>query len=312
MSQADDPAPPAQPVLPAPAAPVRAPRRASPARWALTGAAAVAAIALVAGAGVLFAWSIDETHFARPSAELEQLAARVEGVAGAQVVDTERWVEAPIFAAAQTRLVVEVQRGGLPELLAAACSSAYDEPVMWSLAVRTDRGTQVSLHSESDGRSGAVCPDFGIDAVALVDAIDAVAPGISVQPALWENGRFALVSIDESESSAGFSHLLPLVSGSAALREAAGLAADQVVEIESWSLAASIGPAEHDVYAALLRTLAERHGVQDFWATDAATTIDGVDRVQVVGPAVERTAIERLIRGSGLPIAAHEIVFRDA
>ncbi|MFG6502208.1 hypothetical protein [Microbacterium sp. P05] len=260
----------------------------------------------VSGALLVFGWMIDETHFDRPSAEFDILETEIKSLTGVGNVDKERWVEAPAFSRPTSWMSVTVTEAGAPALLEAACSTAYRDPVSWSVHIETSMGAEVSVHadptdpnaSEREGR----CPDFGFDAVRLAAALDRVAPGLSVQPAKWENDRFALVVLDEV-MPAGFTEVLPLVEHAGDLIVAAGLPSDTDVEINTMNLGFVLQSDESDRYVALLTELAERHEVSSYWADSGGTPIDGIEKVQVVAPPGHEEAIEDLIRSSRLHIA---------
>jgi hypothetical protein len=273
----------------------------------------IALFGVLLGAATLFSWMVNETRFDRPSAEFDALVEQVEAIPGVTEVSGQRWVEAPIFVDPISRIELDVEQEHLPALLDELCASAHPEGVSWSLEVPAAAGGVMSLHSQTDssGRalSGGTCPDFGFDAVSLVDELDEIAPGMAVQPAIWENGRFALVSIEETRD--GYLHLLPLVQNVGALLAAAGLDPDREVEINSTTLGATILPGQQEPYLALLTDLAEDHEVSFFWADGGGTPIDGVERVNVTAPAAQHAAIEGKIRASGLHIAGFPVVFSE-
>lgn len=265
-----------------------------------TSALALAVLAIGTGAVVIFGWMVDETHFDRPSAQFDELETQLARLPAVEGVVKERWVEAPTFSGPTSWISVEVDEAGFADVLDLACSTTYPDPVAWSIRVRTPSATEVSLHA-SPTRTDAQCPAFGFDAPRLVDELDRVAPGLAVQPAIWDNGEFALVAL-EDDMSEGFTHLLPVAERADELLDAAGLDGDQVVEINSANLGVVIEPGQGDAYVAMLTELAEDQGVTSFWA-DSGAQADGVDKVQVVAPDGERAAIERIIRASGLPVA---------
>lgn len=265
----------------------------------------------VTGGVVVFGWMVDETHFDRSSASFDAFESQVEDLPGVASVDTERWVEAPTFLSPTSWMTVTVDEAGLPGLLDAACSTDYPDPVTWSIIVRTDASTEVSLHavpSVSGTADDARCPAFGFDAVRLVEELDEVAPGLSVQPAIWEDGRFALVALDE-DASAGFTHLLPLVEHADDLIAAAGLDAETAVEINSANLILVLQPGETDDYVELLSELADDGDVDSYWADGGGTPIDGVEKVQIVAPEEHHAAIEGIIRSSELHISDFPVRF---
>lgn len=277
-------------------------------------AALVVALGVVAlAAGTLVSWTVSETHFDRPTAEFTAFAEQVEELPGVSEVHGERWVEAPLFVDPISWLGLTVDQEHLPGLLDTVCSSEYPEAVSWSISVSTEAGGQASLHSNTDSSGRALsegtCPNFGFDAVPLVDELDAVAPGLAVQPAIWDNGRFALVSI--ADGSAGYLHLLPLVENAEALLAAAGLDPDREVEINSTTLGATIPPGEQDAYVALLTELAQEHEATDFWADDGGSMIDGDARVQITAPAAQQAGIKSKVRASGLHIAGFPVEFHE-
>ncbi|PSL37956.1 hypothetical protein CLV49_1564 [Labedella gwakjiensis] len=267
----------------------------------------------VTGAVVVFGWMVDETHFDRPSASFDAFESQVEDLPGVASVDTERWVEAPTFLSPTSWMTVTVEEAGLPGLLDAACSTDYPDPVTWSIIVRTDASTEVSVHtgpgvSSTIAADDAGCPAFGFDVVRLVEELDEVAPGLSVQPAIWEDGRFALVALDE-DASTGFTHLLPLVEHADDLIAAAGLDAETAVEINSANLILVLEPGETDDYVELLTELADDGDVESYWADGGGTPIDGVEKVQIVAPEEHHPAIEGIIRSSELHISDFPVRF---
>ncbi|GAA1916152.1 hypothetical protein GCM10009775_05800 [Microbacterium aoyamense] len=264
--------------------------------------------ALVIGGLVLFSWMIDETHFDRPSAEFDALEEQVAALPHVEAVEKERWVEAPGFWTPTSWMAVTVDAAGLPALLELACANEYADPVTWSFLVVTPATAQVSLHSTEFPARATGCPDFGFDALSVVDAADRLAPGIPIQPSIWFEGTFALVALEDYAVS-GYAHLLPLVEHSDAWLAAAGLDAQDSVEINSMNLGMLIEPGESAAYLALLRELADEHAVTSFWADGAGTPTDGVEKVQIVAPDREHAAIEDLIRSSGLHITEMPVRF---
>ena len=267
---------------------------------------------VVAGALAMLVWMVDETHFDRPSAEFDALERQIEAVAGVEGVDKERWVEAPTFSSPTSVMHVRVDEGGLGGLLEAACAADYPDPVTWSVRVRTPSGADVSLHAEPTGAgspSGRRCIDFGFDATRLVAELDRVAPGLAVQPAIWEGERLALVALAD-EAPRGFAHLLPLVEHADTLRSAAGVDGG-AVEVNGASLGLVLERGEGDDYRTLLEELARAHAVGAFWV-DAGDTPSGREgSVQVVAPEEQRAAITSIIAASGLPVADLPVRFLD-
>ncbi len=274
--------------------------------WALATGAVVAVLA----AGVLFAWTVNETHFDRPSEQFDQFGAEIAGIPGVESVDNERWVEAPTFSHPTSWMSVSVSADGLSGVIEAACASDYADPVTWT--IRVGGAAEVTLNAgppapaQSDG--ARACPDFGFDAVSLVDELGRVAPGLAVQPAVWDDGRFALVAL---EVPSGFTSVLPLVSNAGRLLEAAGLPATGIVEINSQNLGFTFEPGERDRCVALLTELAEEYGASSFWVTSADASADGTGNVQVVAPAAQHDAIEEAIRSSGLSFARDPVSFLE-
>lgn len=269
-------------------------------------AAIVAIIGVVIGGLIVFSAMVNETHFDRPSAEFDAFAAQVESLPGVDRVDTERWVEAPTFADPTSWIFVTTDQAGLPGVLAAACSTDYPDAITWSIDVRTPSAAEVALHAAPAGWSGAGadarCPSFGFDAVALVAELDRVAPGLEVQPSVWDDGTLAFVAPEEQMPS-GFDHLLPLVEHSDALVAASGMGEGALVEINSSNLGFLLPPGESAAYLGLLTELAEQHAVTSYWADGGGTPIDGVEKVQIVAPGSEHAAIERAIRSSSVHVA---------
>jgi len=258
------------------------------------------------GGLVIFGWTVNETHFDRPSQELDELEAQLENLPGVDRVEKERWVEAPTFSNPTSWVSVTVDEAGLPGLLEAACSTEYPDAVTWSIRVRTPAAAEVLLYAaptatdaaRGDGR----CPDFGFDAVGLVEEIDSAAPGLTVQPTIWEHGRLTLIALEEGSKS-GFTSLLPLIEHADDLLDAAGLGANGIVEINAGNLGLVLKPGESDDYLALLTELGENRAVSSYWADSGGTPVDGIDRVQIIAPVEEHAAIEELVRSSGLHIA---------
>ncbi|MGC5225480.1 hypothetical protein ACPW96_23185 [Micromonospora sp. DT81.3] len=267
---------------------------------------AVALIGSACVAFVLFGWTVNESHFDRPSQEFDELEAELEKLPGVDSIEKERWVEAPTFSEPTSWMSVTVDEAGLPGLLHAACSTGYPDGVTWSINVRTPAAAEVSLYAaptapDSDGRNTR-CPDFGFDAVQLVHQLDRVAPGLAIQPTIWEEGTLTLVAL-EQQMPAGFTHLLPLVDHSDDLVGAAGLDTNAVVEINSANLGVVLEPHESVAYLALLTELNENRSVSTYWADGGGTPEDGIEKIQIVAPVQQRAAIEDIIRSSGLHIA---------
>ena len=273
----------------------------------------LAIVGLVTGAVVMLGWMVDETHFDRPSQEFDELETELASLPGVDGVEKERWVEAPTFSNPTSWLSVTVDQAGLPGLLEAACSTDYPDAVTWSVRVRTPAAAEVSLYAAPTALKAAgdtPCPDFGFDAVHLVDELDRVVPGLAIQPAIWEDDRFALVALEE-EIPAGFTHLLPLIEHADELLAAAGLDANEAVEINSANLGLVLEPGESDGYIALLTELAVSHAVSSYWADGGGTPIDGIEKVQIVAPDQQHAAIEEAIRSSGLHIADRPLRFLE-
>lgn len=270
--------------------------------WLAITALVVAGLAL--GTIAVFSWTIDETRFDRPDAGFDRFTAEIESLPGVSVDTKERWVEAPTFVNPTSWITLTVDQANLPGLLDTACASEYTDPVTWSLRVQTNAGDVVSLHTDSAtmGRAGeSRCLDVGFDALALVDAVDRVEPGVDLQAAIWDDGRFALVALEED--ARGLPAQLPLVAHADELQSAAGIDPNRPVEINSASLILIVEQGEHARYLTLLSDLAEEHGVTSFWADGGGTPIDGIEKVQIVAPDANHAAIEDAIRASGLHIA---------
>ena len=257
---------------------------------------------------VLLAWMVNEVHFDRPSDEFDEFAARVDALPGVTAVEHERWVEAPAFWSPTSSMVVTVDEEGLPGLLDAACAADYADPVSWSFRVITLTAAEVALHGAPPvAGSASRCPDLGIDAVPLVAALDRAAPGLAVQPSIWAEGRLTFVALEDDMSS-GYTHLLPLVEHSTELLAAAGLGADDAVEINSANLGALIHPDETDAYLAMLTELSV-HGVSSYWGDSGDVSSDEIELVQIVAPESQHEAIEEIIRSSGLRLAGSPVRF---
>ncbi|MWV51334.1 hypothetical protein GRS96_18850 [Rathayibacter sp. VKM Ac-2803] len=268
--------------------------------WLTLGA--VVAAGLGVGALVVFSWAIDETHFDRPDEGFDRLTAQVEAVPSATVDGSERWVEVSSFVTPTSWIGLTVEEAGLADLLDVACTTAYPDPVTWSVRVRTDGGSTVSVHSPAQGaRASAGCPDFGLDVEGVLDVVDSTMRGVELQAAIREDGRLALVALEEP--SGGVRTLLPLVARAEDLRDAAGLDATRLVEVNSATLILVVEPGEQERYGTVLDRLVEDHGVTSFWADGGGTPIDGVDKVQIVAPDAEHDAIEEALRDSDLHVA---------
>jgi len=265
---------------------------------------ALGIVGFAAGALVIFGWMVGETHFDRPSPQFDDYGSQLEKLPGVDAVAKERWVEAPTFSNPTSWMSVIVDEAGLPGLLDAACSTDYPDAVTWSIQVRTAARAGVWLSAvpaAPDSAGGdAQCPDFGFDAVRLVEELTRVAPGLAIQP-ISDDGRLTLVALEEMPT--GLSHLLPLVEHADELLAAAGFDADDVVEINAAKLGFILEPGESDEYLALLTELAEDGAVSSYWADGGGTPVDGIDKVQIVAPDEQHAAIEKIIRSSGLHIA---------
>lgn len=266
---------------------------------------------LVIGALVIFSWTVNETHFDRPSPQFDELASSVEGLPGVQGVQKERWVEAPTFFEPMSWMSVTVDESGLQGLLDATCSTVYPDPIAWSIIVLTPAASEVSLHAAATGSGVAgqqsLCPDFGFDAVRLVAELDRVAPGLAVQPAIWGDRRLAFVEVAE-ELPEGFTHLLPIVEHSADLVAAAGVDGNRSVEINSANLGLVLAPGDSDAYLALLTDLADL-GATSYWADGGEAPAEGGPIVQIVAPSQNHGAISDAIQSSPLPCADLPIRF---
>ncbi len=267
-------------------------------------------IALVFGGALLFSWMIDETHFDRPSDGFDALETQIASLPLVASVEKERWVEAPTFSDPTSWMSVTVASAGLPDVLEVACDNEYPDPVTWSFRVLTPASSEVTLNSTSFPAEAVGCPDFGFDAMRLVDQIDRVAPGIPVQPSIWQDGLLSLVML-EDQTATGYTDVLPLVEHADALVASAGLDAGSQVEINSMNLGLILEPGESGDYLALLTALAADHAVTSFWADGAGTPTDGIEKVQIIGPESEHRAIEELIRSSSLHIADLPVRFLE-
>ena len=274
-------------------------------------AAIVGGIGLFFGALLIFGWMIDETHFNRPDEGFDRLTAQIENTPGVSVDSRERWVEAPTFAGPRSWIHLTVDDAHLAGLLSAACADGYADPVDWSMLVHTDGASVVSLYTDAASADPSVespCPDFGFDALGVVAEVGSSLPGLDVQASIWDNGRFALVVLDDDPGT--LSAMLPLVDRADDVRVAAGLDRSRLVEINAGPLSVVIPPDEHDGYLALLSELAAEHGVTSFWA-GGGTPVDGIEKVQIVAPEAEHEAIEDAVRTSGLHIADLPVRFLD-
>lgn len=270
------------------------------------GVTALVAVGVVGFGVVMFGWMIDETRFDRPDAEFDELTASLDALPGTTVNGSQRWVEAPVFLRPYAWLSLRVEEAHFPALLDTACATAYPDGVMWSLQVRTDQASLVSLHADSTGDSR--CPDFGFDARGVIDRLDAVAPALSLQAAVWDNGIFAISAVDEVSEIAD---LLPVVASTEDLSVAAGFGADAPVEVNSAHLSVSVEAGHGTAYVDLLDRLVDEYAVQDFWVGDAASMADGVARTQIIAPDAHHAAIEEAVRTSGLPFADHPVRFLE-
>jgi len=263
---------------------------------------------------VILGWMVDETRFDRSSAEFDEIERHIEALPGVHSVDAERWVEAPTFWTPTSWMSVTVDQAGLPGLLEAACGTDYRDAVTWSIHVRTPSASEVSLHAAPTTPNAADrdarCPDFGVDAVGIVDELDRVAPGVAIQPSIWEDGRFALVALEERIPS-GFTHLLPLIEHADDLLAAAGVPGNEAVEINGMNLGLILEPSESADYFEMLTELTEVHAVSSYWADGGGAPTDGVEKVQIVAPDRQHRAIEDVIRSSGLHIAELPVRFLE-
>ncbi|WP_404446609.1 hypothetical protein LG315_03475 [Microbacterium marinum] len=267
-------------------------------------AAAVAATLAVVGTGVtLFALMVDETHFDRPDPAFDALAADLAAIDGVSELQRERWVEAPTFADPSANVHAVVDAFAWPDVFALACSPAYPDAVAWSFEIVTPSGARV--HVAADAAPG--CPDLGFDVPTVVGSIDRVAPGRTVQAALWEGERFSvsMPGVDDEGAAA----LLPLVAEADHLRAAANTASDVPLEIAGPLLGIEIRPGEGPAYHALLTRLLEDHGATGFFAGGAGKPVDGVEKVQISAPEAQHAAITREVAASGLPIATLPVSF---
>jgi len=272
--------------------------------------AVLVAVGTAFSAMMVFGWMIDETHFDRPDEGFDRLTSQLDSMPGVRVEEKERWVEAPTFSKPNSWVVLAVDGQRLDGVLSAACSTGYPDPVMWSFRVSTDGGSVVTLLSGTPGQpvGGASCLDFGFDAVGLVDEVGGYGLGVNLQASVWDNGRFALVALDDSPET--LSALLPLVEHTDDLRAAAGLDPSRPVEISGSALGLIVAPGEHDRYLDLLAGLVDEHDVTGFWADGGGgTPVDGVEKVQIAAPESEHDAVADAIRTSGLHIAGFPVRF---
>jgi len=268
--------------------------------------AVVGALAAGAAALLVFSWTIHETRFDRPDPAFDALAADVTAVPGVSDVSGQRWVEAPPFLDPSSWMHVTADVSAFDAVRALACENAYPDAVSWSVDLDAAAGTRVSA-SAAEERG---CPAFGFDVEPVASEIARVAPGSVVQAAVREPGLFAITSLDGAPSDA-LSGLLPLVAHADTLREVAGVGRETTVEVSGPQLGVELAPGEGAGYHSLLTALIADHGVTYFSFGGAGTPIDGVERVQVRAPNAQHPAIERLIAGSGLPVASLPVAFLE-
>lgn len=284
-----------------------APRRVSRVKIFGISVLVIAAVGLSTGFLLIFSWMADETRFDRPSAEFDRLEAEIMALPGVVAVDKERWVEAPVFSSPSSALRVTLDRAALPSLLDLACSSDYPDPVDWGLTVRTPARGDVSVFAEP---AASGCPDFRLDVLSTVDTVNRLAPGLSIQAAVWENGRLSISNLLDGRDD--ISTMIPLVAAADELRRAAGVDADSEIEISGPRLTAAPAPGESAAYAALLRTLVDAYGVTDFWdGAGGGTPTDGVAQTQILGDPASAGTVEAAIRSSDLRLADAPLVFRE-
>ncbi|KDP91429.1 MULTISPECIES: hypothetical protein [Clavibacter] len=279
-------------------------------RWIRISVVGLVVVALVGSALVVLGWTIDERHFARPDAGFDRLTTRMDALAGVDVRHAERWVEAPTFSDPSSWIELEVDAAHLPEALAAVCAAEHPDAVALTLLVDAGASTTVTVHDEvpeAGDASGPRCFDPGFDVVGLADAAGRLVPGIDLQPTLWEDGRFALASLEYDLGD--ITDMLPLVAHADELRDAAGLAPGQPVQIDSMTVGVTVWPDEHERWPALLDELVTEHGVTSVYADDGSTQTDGVAKVQVSAPEEAHAAVEARIRASALAIAEYPVRF---
>ncbi len=266
---------------------------------------AVAGVIAVGGAGVaLLGAMVDETHFARPTADFDALREETDAVDGVTVLQSERWVEAPTFSHPSSWMSVETTPAALPALLETVCDNTYDEPVSWAVEVVSSSGTRVSLFSDA----ALGCARFGLNAVGAVAKIDAVAPGVQVQAAVADSRTLTLFSFAYD----GLDAVAPLVAGAEAIRAAALLPADMPVEVAGSQLGVTVRPGEGAAYNALLTRLIDDFDVTYFSFGGGGTPVDGVEKLQVIAPQENHAAIASLIEESALPVAALPVMFLES
>lgn len=279
-------------------------------RWIRLSVVGLVVVGLLGGALVVLGWTIDERHFARPDAGFDRLTTRMDALAGVDVRDAERWVEAPTFSDPASWIQLEVDAAHLPEALAAICEAEHGDDVAWTLLVDAGASTTVTVHDEvpaAGDASGSRCLDPGFDVVGLADAAGRLVPGVDLQPSIWEDGAFALAALEYDAGD--ITEMLPLVAHADELRGAAGLAPDRPVQIDSLTVGVTLGPDEHDRWLALLDELVKENGVTGVYADDGSTQTDGVAKVQVVAPEEAHAAVEAGIRASALAIAEYPVRF---
>ncbi len=270
----------------------------------------VAAVVVLGGvAVVLFGLMSDGTHFDRPSAEFDALEAEVVALPGVTAVAKERWVEAPTFSNPMSTVTVTLERSALPAVLETACATDYPDPVTWGLVVGTPGGAEVSMFAERVASgTGSACPDFRLDAVGAVDALDRIAPGRTVELTVGDTGR--LFVLDTPDVGRTIADVLPFVARVDELRQAAGL--DAEVNVNSVALSVVVGPGEGPRYADLLRTLVDEYGVTSFHEfTGGGVPSQGAPGVRIGGDAAHAHEIEAAIRASGLRISQMRVVLRE-
>lgn len=285
-----------------PSDPRRVRRRA--AAWVL---GATTAVAVISGA-VLFSWMVNETHFERPDPDFDALVGEISGLSGVSDVQSERWVEAPTFVGPTSWLDLTVTDAGLPAVMQTLCGTVYTDPVSVGVRVVTPAGTALVVGNDLDDPvfSSGTCPDFGVDAGALVREVDRLAPGVDLYASLRQENELAL-SAFEAAPTAGYAEMLPLVTQSEAIRAAAGLDHSGTVILESPSLSVPVTAADGDAYAALLATLARDHLVRSFAVVpDAEAPVDGI---QIIAPPRRHDEVARIVAASGIPAAALPVRF---